>query len=233
MNNNNMTMQEMPVSERPYEKCEKYGPENLSDGELLAVIIRTGSKGERATELTARLLRSLPGENLAGLYHITLEKLLEIRGIGRVKALQLLCISELVKRMVRCQLPMESLVCDEPGKIAMHFMASMRYLETEQVRLLVLNGRNALIKDVEVSKGSFNAAMAAPREIFYYAIKYKATGIILLHNHPSGDPSPSREDMMITRRVKDTGEMIGIPLLDHIVLGDNRYVSFRESGFLS
>jgi DNA repair protein RadC len=109
----------------------------------------------------------------------------------------------------------------------------MRFLETEQVRLLILNGRHSIANNLVISNGSFNAAMASPREVFYYALKHKAVAIILLHNHPSGDPSPSREDLVLTRRIAQTGELIGIPLLDHIIIGDNRYVSVKESGYFS
>lgn len=233
MDNKMLTMRELPQSERPYEKCAKFGPGVLSDGELLAAILRTGSQGERATELAGRLLLKAPGNNLAGLCQMTYEELVEIRGIGKVKAIQMLCLAELVKRTLHTSIPLESLVCNEPGQIAAYFMPSMRHLETEQVRLVILNGKNAVMKEIVVSNGSFNAAMASPREIFYFALKYKAVSIILLHNHPSGDPSPSKEDMILTRRLADTGRMIGLPLLDHIIIGDNRYVSFKENGYLS
>lgn len=233
MDDKNLTMRELPQSERPYEKCALYGASVLSDGELLAVILRTGSRGQRVTELTGRLLSKLPGGNLAGLCQATYEELMEINGIGMVKAVQLVSLAELVKRIQRSSIPLDSLICKEPGQIAAHFMASMRYLETEQVRLLILNGRDAVMKEMLISSGSFNAAMASPREIFYYALKYKAVSIILLHNHPSGNPAPSKEDMVLTRKLVDTGRMIGLPLLDHIIIGDNQYTSFKESGFLS
>ena len=109
-------------------------------------------------------------------------------------------------------------------------MADMRFLETEQVRLLILNGRNALINDIIISNGSFNASMASPREIYYNALKHKAVSIIILHNHPSGDPTPSKEDMALTKRLYETGKLVGIPLIDHIVIGDNRYISIKEIG---
>lgn len=110
-------------------------------------------------------------------------------------------------------------------------MHEMRFEETEQVRVLLLNGRNALIKDVVLSNGSFNSAMASPREIFYNALKNKAVSIIVMHNHPSGNPMPSKEDILITKRLIEAGKLIGIELLDHIILGDNRYISLKESGY--
>jgi len=233
MDDKMLTMRELPQSERPYEKCAAQGAAALSDGELLAVILRTGCQGQRVTELTGSLLSRLPGGTLAGLCQMTYEELIEIKGIGRVKAVQIICLSELVSRMLRAQITLDSLTFHEPEKIAAYFMPSMRHLETEQVRLLVLDGKNAVTKEIVVSNGSFNSAMAAPREIFYYALKYKAVSIIVLHNHPSGDPTPSKADLKITRRLADTGQMVGVPLLDHIIIGDNRFVSFVQRGYLS
>lgn len=231
MDTDNLTMKEMPVSERPYEKCEHYGANALSDAELLAVIIRTGGKGERATELALRVLNSIPSKKIGGLFQMTLSQLESIRGIGRVKAIQLNCLTEITKRMMSSALSDGQLLCTEPEKVAMYFMPRMKFLEYEQVRLLILDGKNGLVNDLEISNGSFNAAMASPREIFYNAIKHGAVSIIILHNHPSGDPSPSREDILLTKRLADTGRMVGIPLLDHIIIGDNRYTSMKESGY--
>lgn len=225
-------MKELPMSERPYEKCVRYGPEALSDSELLAVVIRTGSRGEGAVDLAKRVLCHLPEKNLGGLFHISVEQLQEIHGIGMVKSVQLKCMAEFTKRMVRSSMQAEKLQCNEPEQVAAYYIQQMRFLETEQVRLLVLDGKNALSKEIVISNGSFNASAAAPREIFYNALKYKAVNIILLHNHPSGDPTPSKEDMLMTKRIQEVGHMIGIELLDHIVIGDNRYISFRESGYL-
>ena len=227
----NITMKEVPVSERPYEKCEQYGAGALSDAELLAVVIRTGGKGERATELATRVINSTPGRKIGGLFQMSINQLAEIRGIGRVKAIQLSCLAEITKRMMSPGLCAGQLLCTEPGKVAAYFIPKMKFLEYEQVRLLILNGRNALEREIVISNGSFNSAVASPREIFYNALKYKAVSVIVLHNHPSGDPSPSREDILLTKRLADTGGMVGIPLLDHIITGDNRYVSMKESGY--
>lgn len=227
----NITMKELPLSERPYEKCEQCGAASLSDAELLAVVIRTGGKGERATELATRVINSIPGKRISGLFQIPLSQLSEIHGIGRVKAVQLKCLTEITKRMMAQGISRGQLLCTEPAKVAAYFMPGMKFLECEQVRLLILNGRNALEHEIIISDGSFNSALASPREIFYNALKYKAVSIIVLHNHPSGDPSPSREDILLTKRLSDTGGMVGIPLLDHIIIGDNRYVSMKESGY--
>lgn len=227
-----LVMKELPVSDRPYEKCVLHGAEALSDAELLAAVIRTGSRGERAVELCQRVIYGLPGRCLGGLFETSLAQLQEIRGIGPVKSVQLKCLAELTRRLIRSSMPLEELSCQEPGQVAAYYMPQMRFLETEEVRLLILNGKNSLTKELTVSNGSFNASLAAPREIYYYALKHKAVSIILLHNHPSGDPSPSQEDIVLTKRLLEVGRMIGIALLDHIVIGDNRYISFRESGYL-
>ncbi len=226
------TMKELPVSERPYEKCEEFGPSVLSDAELLAVMIRTGSGGACSTELARQVLMRIPGRNIAGLFQVSLEQLREIRGIGRVKAIQLQCLTEITRRMMRSALCVTGMICEEPAEVAAAYMPGMRFLETEQVRLLILNGRNAVSREVIISQGSFNASVAAPREIYYNALKYKAVSILLLHNHPSGNPAPSREDIVLTRRLADTGYMMGVPLLDHIIIGDNCYQSMKESGYL-
>ena len=159
------------------------------------------------------------------------EQLQELEGIGRVKAVQLRCLTEITKRMMRSLDGEEILLCDNPAIVARAYL-SMRFLETEQVRLLILDGKNAVQDDLELSNGSFNASLAAPREIFYNALKPKAVSILLLHNHPSGDPTPSKDDIILTKRIIETGNLIGIPLVDHIIIGDNRYVSFRESGYM-
>ncbi len=230
--NNSTTMKELPVSERPYEKCEEFGPSVLSDAELLAAIIRTGSGGKCSTELARQVLMRTPDRNIAGLFQMSLEQLREIQGIGRVKAIQLQCLTEITKRMMRSAVEITGMVCEEPSLVAAAYMPAMRFRETEEVLLLILNGHNALSREIVISTGSFNASIASPREIYYNALKYKAVSILLLHNHPSGDPTPSREDIILTRRLADTGQMIGIPLLDHIIIGDNCYRSMRESNYL-
>ncbi len=233
MDKKRLIMTDLPESERPYEKCRDRGAAVLSDGELLAVIIRAGYQGQRVTELAEKLLSKTPNGGLAGICKMTYEELTEIRGIGMVKAVQILCLSELVNRILRSRISPDSLTFHDPKTIAAYFMPSMRHLETEQVRLLVLDGKNAVTKELVISSGSFNSAMAAPREVFHYALKYKAVSIVLLHNHPSGDPTPSKADLRLTRKLADTGKMIGIPLLDHIVIGDNQFTSFMLQGYLS
>ena len=224
-------MHQLPADMQPYEKCRQYGPDGLSDAELLAVILRTGSTGKNVLSLSGEVLCALPDRSLRGLCHISQEELLEIPGIGAVKSVQLQCIGELGKRISGIHME-QPLVCDQPEAVAGYFMPEMRFLETEQVRLLVLDAKNRLIRSVIVSHGSFNAAMAGPREVFYLALKHRGVAVILMHNHPSGDPAPSREDLSITRRLSDAGRLMGIELLDHIIIGDDTYVSLKEQGYM-
>lgn len=226
------TLKEMPESERPYEKCEKYGAARLSDAELLAVIIRTGSKGERVIELANRILNFSEGKSgLIGLNYLTMEDFMSIHGIGRVKAIQLLCITELTKRMARERLP-KNAVLDCPKVIAEYYMQELRHLDCEHVVLLLLDTKCHKIKDFVISKGTVNSSLAQPREVFLKAVRYGAVNIVLLHNHPSGDVSPSNADISITKRIYQAGELLGIQLVDHIIIGDNRFFSFREKGMM-
>lgn len=231
--NKTLKIKELPISERPYEKCESYGPEFLSDAELLSVIIRTGSKNFRATDVAAKILNySSIYEGLLGLNYITINELMSIDGIGRVKAIQILCVVELAKRMAKVT-DIERLQFDSPEAVAKYCMQDMRHLETEQIILLLFNSKNRLLKEIKLSQGTVNASLATPREVFIYALRYGAVRIILLHNHPSGDPSPSKEDILITKRIRDSGSLIGIELIDHIIIGDNKFISLGREGVLS
>lgn len=225
-----ITMKDMPTSEKPYEKCIQYGASALSDAELLAVVIRTGTGGERCTELATRVLHELPCGNLSGLFKTSLNELTKINGIGNVKAVQLICLAEISRRIMSFKVP-KNLDCSNPKEIAKHYIVKMRYLETEQVILLVLDARNMLKKEIVLSNGSFTSAFVSPREVYYNAIKHGAIAVILMHNHPSGDPTPSREDLQVTKKILEAGYMLDIPLLDHIIIGDDSYISFKESSY--
>lgn len=224
------TMKEMYYEERPYEKCERFGAENLTNAELLAVLLRTGTKGENSLELAHRLICSdLPERGILNIHRWTFDQLLAIRGIGKVKAIQILCMSELAKRLARST-AMTGLDFSSPSTIAQYYMEDMRHREKEVLKLLLLNSRSKLIGESDVSEGTADTALVSPRELFLEALRKNASAIILLHNHPSGEPTPSREDVRITRRIYEAGALIGIELLDHIVIGDNCFVSLRERG---
>ncbi len=225
-----LTVKELPLSERPYEKCEKYGTGALSDAELLAVILRTGTKEQRVIDLAMNILNySSPHCGLMGLNYLTLKELMKIKGIGRVKAIELLCLAEIAKRMSK-EIHYDSLKLITPKSVADYYMQDMRYLTREQVLLILMDSKNKVIKDMIISEGTVNTSIMPTREIFVEAVKYEAVNIILLHNHPSGDPTPSGEDIRVTKRIYEAGNMIGITLMDHIIIGDNRYISLKEVG---
>ncbi len=221
---------EMAYYEQPYEKCRKYGASALTDTELLAVFIRTGLKGKSCLLIARELLGENEDEKaLLRIVSRSIEELTKFDGIGEVKAIQLVCMLELSKRLWRMNLNNANVFTD-PDSIAAYYMEEMRHLKTESVRMMLLNTKGALIKDLPVSTGTVNASVVSPREIFINALKYEAVNIALVHNHPSGDPSPSAEDLKITSEVERAGEFMGIRLIDHIIIGDNRYVSLAREG---
>ena len=232
--NQNKTMKDMIADERPYEKCERFGAGSLTDIELLAVLLRTGTKGENSLELARKLLYPVTGVQNKDETHLqnwTKEELMKVQGIGRVKAIQILCLCELSKRMAQLSAGKE-LDFSKPDTIADYYMEDMRHRRQEHMKLLMLNTRSKLIGESEISKGTINMSLVSPRELFVEALMKNAVYIILMHNHPSGDPSPSRADILVTRRVKEAGEILGIELLDHIIIGDNCYVSLALEGYL-
>ena len=226
------TMKELYKEERPYEKCLANGAGALSDTELLAVILRSGTSGETVCQLAGRIL-SLPGyEGLSGLRRIPAERLLELKGVGHVKAVQLKCLAELAARMAKASAG-ERLCFDTPATIADYFMEDLRHREQEHLLVLFLNTRNKLLKEKLMFKGTVNASIISPREIFLEALEVHAVQLILVHNHPSGDPAPSPEDIRMTKRIRQAGELLDIQLLDHVIIGDRCYSSLRERGILS
>lgn len=229
---NNQTMKGLPEMERPYEKCMLYGAQSLSDAELLAAILGTGTQGKSALSLAREMLYQEPeGSGILGLVQLEEKQLRKIPGIGRSKAARLLCIFEFARRIsketAKCQLDFSS-----PKSVADYYMEDMRHLKQEQLLLIMLNGKNRLIKDKVLFKGTVNQSFASPREVFLEALKAEAVFIILLHNHPSGDTSPSKADILMTRQIKEAGELMGIRLLDHIIIGNRSYTSFCNQGLL-
>ena len=217
--------------DRPYEKCEQFGAKNLTDAELFAVLLRTGTRGENSLALAHRILCSETSERgLLNIHRWDMDSLMRVRGIGKVKAIQILCLSELAKRMARAS-AMQELDFSSPRTIAQYYMEDMRHRKKEALKLLLLNMKTKLIGESELSLGTINTTLVSPREVFAEALRRNAAAVILLHNHPSGDPTPSREDVLATRRVIDAGKIIGIELLDHIIIGDNCFISLRDKGF--
>ena len=222
----------MYKDERPYEKCIECGATSLSNAELLAVLLRTGTRGRSALDLAQYLLGNECGEDgLLNIHSLTFEHLKSIKGIGEVKAIQILCLSELTKRLAKANAK-EKLILNQPSTIAEYYMEEMRHQKQETMKLLMLNTKSKLLGENDISKGTVNAAIVSPREIFIEALEKKAVAIVLIHNHPSGDPAPSENDFYLTKRIKEAGKLIGIELLDHIIIGNNCYISFAQEKLL-
>ncbi len=227
-------MNDLPSGDRPYEKCERTGPAGLSDAELLAVLLRTGAQGISALDMSRSILTTLCRDSLANLHRISSEDLLQIRGVGRVKAIQIQCIAELSGRIAQAKIgPEDDLIYDNPEVIGSYYMEQMRHESQEIVLLLCLSSKGRLLNRKVISRGDINTAILNPREVFAEAISHRAATIILLHNHPSGDPTPSKEDIEITKRIMEAGKLVGILLTDHLVIGDRTFVSMRKSQLLS
>lgn len=217
----------------PYERFLRFGPENLTETELLAIIIRTGTKDCNALQLAEQVLSlaKYPKEGLLGLYDVTLEELQGIRGIGEVKAVKLKCLTELTMRMSAATAKKGDCF-NSSGQVADYFMEKLRHKKTECVILVCLDAKTQMISEQKLSEGSVRMSLISPREIFLAALQCNAVNILLVHNHPSGDPTPSRADRELTANVKELGDKMDIPLLDHIIIGDNRYTSFKEAQLL-
>lgn len=217
----------------PYEKFKLHGAESLTDAELLAVILRTGTKNKTAVDLGKAVLNQFGGRQygLLGLYHMSLAQLMQIPGIGEVKAVKLKCIAEFAIRMSK-QNAKDGLSFQKASSVAEYYMESMCHRRTECVLLLMLDMKGKLIRDSMLSVGTVNSSLLSPREVFVEALRHEAVNLILLHNHPSGDCTPSRQDIQITLQLKELGQLLNLPVLDHIIIGDHTYFSFKESGYL-
>ncbi len=225
-------MKDRPCAERPYEKCLEYGAGSLTDGELLAVLLRNGTKESSSIEIAWKLLELHPVyKGLEGLFHLGLEDFINVKGIGRVKAIQIVCMLELSRRLSITGFN-ENFAFQSPEDIAAYFMESMRHLDHEEVHLLLLNGKHCLLKKMVVTSGDANSAYVPVKNIFSEALRCGAVYLILVHNHPSGCPDPSREDLMITKRIEEAGNLLGIPLSDHVIIGDRCYFSMKEENIL-
>ena len=228
----NENFNSLPQEDRPYERCIRHGVQSLSNRDLLAVILRTGAKGRNVLELAGDLLKLVPErEGFTGIRRLSLDELSNVKGIGKVKAVQLKCLLEIARRMAREEAG-EGTYFTSPSAVANYYMEDLRHEEQEVLLLLMLNQRGRLLKERYMFKGTVNASVISPREIFVEALAARAVQIILLHNHPSGDASPSQEDLNVTRRIKEAGQLLGIALTDHIIIGEHTYVSLREEHYL-
>lgn len=219
-------MKELPETERPYEKLEQYGAEILTNAELLAIIIKTGTKDETAVGLAQQILKlnSEKDDNLKFLMELTVEEFMKIKGIGKVKAIQLKAVCELATRINLISNYKEKEIL-APKDIAEILIEKMRFEKQEILKVALLNNRNKLLKIRDVAKGGGNFAKATMSAILNEAVKIEAAKIILIHNHPTGDPTPSKQDIVFTQNVEQASNILGIQLLDHIVIGNRNYVS--------
>ncbi len=221
-----LTIRDLPVEERPRERLAKHGAEALSNAELLAIILRTGVEGETVINVSQKLLAKSEG-NLVTLFSSSLTELQETNGIGPAKATQIQACFELGKRFAATK-PNNCDAIKTDADVAALLGPSMRFLDKEVFKVVLLDSRNHIIKIQDVSIGTVNASLVHPREVFKAALKESATSIILVHNHPSGDPTPSEEDLKTTNRLKKAGELLGVNLLDHLIISSRGLTSLKE-----
>lgn len=225
-------IKEWPADERPREKMQKNGPSGLSDAELLALVIRSGDPGTKqsAIDLGRELISHFSG-NLRELAVADLSEICAIKGMGLAKATSVKAAFSLASRFQARKLERFDRFTS-PQQVFDYFHHEFRDSRKEYFLILLLDGKNRIIRRVQISEGSLNQSIVHPREVYLPAVKESAAAIILVHNHPTGDPAPSSEDIAITRRLKEAGEIMGIRVLDHIIVGDGEYVSFVERGLL-
>ena len=224
-----LKMKELPASERPYEKLEIYGAEMLSNSELLAIIIKNGTREENSISIAQRILalndqKEDNNDNLKFLCNTSIEEFMKIKGIGKVKAIQLKAIGELARRISR-PIHKNEIKIKSTKDVAKLLMPEMRHEKREIFKVILLNNKNIIQRIINVSYGGTNFASIAPKEVLSEAIKIGTPKIILVHNHPSGDPKPSKEDYRVTDRIYECADIMGIELVDHVVIGDGTFES--------
>ena len=227
-------IRDMPDHERPRERLAEKGADALSDAELVAILLRTGLKGRSALAVAADLLKTFV--TLGNLARATLDELRQIKGIGRDKAIALKAAFTLAKRMAD-ELRRESPVLDSPERVADLLREDNRFLDVEHLQVLLLNTRKKLIRIEKISQGTLDSLLVHPREVFKFAITANAAAVVLAHNHPSGDPTPSEQDIKVTRDLIRAGQLLKIDVIDHVIMGkptegrSRDYVSLRELGY--
>ncbi|SFB85485.1 DNA repair protein RadC [Alkalibacterium subtropicum] len=223
----NQKFVDVPKESRPRERMKEYGPEALANHELLAILLRTGTKDHNVIQLSMQVFSYF--DDLYMFKNASLEELLSIPGIGKAKAFEMLASIELGKRLAKTTVLKEGAVTSSQfvGKL---LMEELKGLQQELVVGLFLNTKNEIIKKETIFKGSLNSSVAHPREIFKAAIKYSSARIIIAHNHPSGNPEPSEADLRFTERMSEVGKIVGIELLDHFIIGEDQYISLKEYG---
>lgn len=220
-------LKNLPESERPYEKLLSKGAEHLSDAELLAIILKNGTKNATSLDIARKIL-SGKHNNLLNLYACSLQDLMKISGVGTVKAIQLKAIAELSKRIAVTQSGYQ-LKMNQPSSIAAYYMEQLRHQKKEQLVCAFFDSKCKFLGDSIISIGSVDYAYVSPRDIFLKVFETGAVMFLMLHNHPSGDPCPSEDDFHITKRIQKGAQILGLELVDHIIIGDNKYYSFKEN----
>jgi len=224
------TIKEMPAEERPRERLSRLGPEALKDTELIAVILRTGTNKISVVALAEKLLAEFG--DLRRLSQATVEEITtRVKGIGKVKAIELKAALELGKRLSNYSKEPPRRI-KSPKDVVDLLMTTYKDYETEHFTCVFMNVRNDVIKVLEISKGGVDSAVVSPSEVFKHAVRMSACNIIVVHNHPSGDPEPSCADIEISNQLMEAGKLLGVQLLDHIILGDGRYVSLKERALI-
>ncbi len=221
------TIKKLPETERPYEKLEQKGEKALTNAELLAIIIKTGNREETSVQLAQKILmlnENINKNNLNFLRDITIEELVKIKGIGKVKAIQVKAVCELASRMNSID-NYKKIIIRKPKDVVEVIIQDMRFEKQEILKVIMLDNHNQILKIKDVAKGTNNFVSASVRNILNEAVKIQALKIILVHNHPSGNPNPSQKDYEFTEKVRKASELLEIQLLDHIVIGDNKYIS--------
>lgn len=222
-------MKDVPKEERPRERLLKYGESQLSNQELIAILLGSGTKNESVMDLANRFLIHFEGLKL--LEEATIEEMTSIKGIGIAKGVTILAALELGRR-IRQYVPEEKYTIRSPKDGANYVMEAMRHLNQEQLLVLFLDTKNRIIHKQTIFIGSLNSSIVHPREIFREAVKRASASIICVHNHPSGDPTPSQEDIQVTKRLVEAGKIMGIEVLDHIIIGNRKYTSLKEKGYM-
>ena len=220
-----LKMKDIPEAERPYEKLKLYGEEKLSNSELLAIIIKSGTKDENSIDIANRVI--LLTNNLQEIKYVSIQELTKIKGIGEVKAIQLKAMCELTSRMSKNNKDISKII-KSPKDVADLLMEEMRYKKREEIKALILNSKNVVMKISDVAFGDSKSANVSIKQILRDNIRMQEPKIILVHNHPSGDPTPSNSDISFTRKLKEACDLMDIELLDHIILGNNIYKSIMS-----
>ena len=225
-------VRDLPLDERPREKLMATGAACLSNVELLAILLRTGTRENSVIRVAEQVLARYRDVGITAMMSMSVAELSSVQGVGAVKAATILAAVELGRRL--SQKAAEKVeVVHGPEDAAHYAMPRFRFEQKEHFAVMLLNTKNHILGLTDVSVGSLSASIVHPREVFQAALRYAAAAMILVHNHPSGDPSPSREDIHVTQRLVKAGKVMDIPVLDHIILGDNRFVSLKEKGLLS